>query len=95
MTGTGFPTVAEAAAGGCSSARGFPARRRTKLGLESCNKTRGSYWSSRIGWRRGGDRNSTAAGAYRREGERWRGSSGGGPATGTGSEASVEQGETS
>jgi hypothetical protein len=41
MTGGGFPTVAEAAAEGRSSARRFPARRRTKLGLESCSKARG------------------------------------------------------
>jgi hypothetical protein len=42
MTGGGFPTVAEAAAEGCSSVRRFPARRRAKLGLESCSKARGS-----------------------------------------------------
>jgi hypothetical protein len=41
MTGGGFPTVAEAAAEGRSSARRFPARRRAKLGLESCSKARG------------------------------------------------------
>jgi hypothetical protein len=38
----GLSTVAEAAAEGCSSARRFPARRRAKLGLESCIKARGS-----------------------------------------------------
>jgi hypothetical protein len=42
MTGGGFPTVAEAAAEGCSSARRFPARRRPKLGLESCSRARES-----------------------------------------------------
>jgi hypothetical protein len=42
MTGGGFPTVAEAAMEGCSSARRFPARRRVKLGLDSCSKARGS-----------------------------------------------------
>jgi hypothetical protein len=43
MTGGGFPTVAEAAAEGSSSARRFPARRRAKLGLNSCRRMRGSY----------------------------------------------------
>jgi hypothetical protein len=38
MTGGSFPTVAEAAAEGRSSARGFPARKRAKLGLNSCRK---------------------------------------------------------
>jgi hypothetical protein len=42
MTGGGYPTVAKAAAAGCSSARRFPVRRRVKLGLESCSKARGS-----------------------------------------------------
>jgi hypothetical protein len=37
--------MAEAAAEGCSSARRFPARR-AKLGLNSCRKMWGSYWSS-------------------------------------------------
>jgi hypothetical protein len=46
MTGGGFPTVAEAAAEGCSSARRFPVRRRAKLGLNSCRRMWGSYWSS-------------------------------------------------
>jgi hypothetical protein len=59
MIGGGVPTVAEAAAEGRSSARGFPVRRRAKLGLDSCSRTRGSYWSSRIGWRRGGGKSST------------------------------------
>jgi hypothetical protein len=35
MTGGGFPTMAEVAAEGRSSARRFPARRRSKLGLNS------------------------------------------------------------
>jgi hypothetical protein len=69
MTGRSFPTAAEAAAEGCSSARGFPARRRAKLGLDSCRRMRGSYWSSRIGWRRGGGTSSMATGAYRRRGK--------------------------
>jgi hypothetical protein len=60
MVGEGVPTAAEAAAEGRSSARGFPARRRAKLGLDSCSRMRGSYWSSRIGWRRGGGKGSTA-----------------------------------
>jgi hypothetical protein len=39
------PTVAEAAAEGSSLARGFPARRRAKLGLDSCSRRRrGSCW---------------------------------------------------
>jgi hypothetical protein len=42
MTGGGFPTVAEAAAEGCSSARRFSTRRRAKIGLESCSNARGS-----------------------------------------------------
>jgi hypothetical protein len=42
MAGRGVPTAAETAAEGWSSARGFPVRRRTKLGLESCSRTRGS-----------------------------------------------------
>jgi hypothetical protein len=37
----GFPTVAEAAAEGRSSAR-----RRAKLGLNSCRRMWGNYWSS-------------------------------------------------
>jgi hypothetical protein len=60
MVGGGVPTAAEAAAEGRSSARGFPARRRAKLELDSCRRMRGSYWSSRIGRRRGGDKGSTA-----------------------------------
>jgi hypothetical protein len=83
------PTVAEAAAEGCSSARRFPARRRAKLRLDSCSKTRGSCWSGRIGRRRGGSTGLTATGAYRRGGARRRGSSGGGLATGSGLGASV------
>jgi hypothetical protein len=46
MTGRSFPTVAEAAVEGRSSARRFPARRRAKLGLNSCRKMWGNYWSS-------------------------------------------------
>jgi hypothetical protein len=46
MVGGGVPTAAKAAAEGRSSARGFPARRRAKLGLDSCRRMRGSYWSS-------------------------------------------------
>jgi hypothetical protein len=84
MTGGGVPTAAEAAAEGCSLARGFPARRRAKLGLDNCRRMRGSYGSSRIGWRRGKGSSSTVTGAYRRRGERRRGSSSGGPATGSG-----------
>jgi hypothetical protein len=76
MTGGGFPTVAEAAAAGCSSARRFPVRRRVKFRLESCSKARGSYWGSRIGQRRGGGRGSTVDRSLPAEGERRRGSSG-------------------
>jgi hypothetical protein len=68
MVGGVVPTVAEAAAEGCSSARRFPTRRRAKLGLDSCSKTRGSCWSGRIGRRRGESTGSTATGAYRRGG---------------------------
>jgi hypothetical protein len=60
MIGGGVPTAAEAAAEGRLSARGFPARRRVKLGLDSCRRMRGSYWSSRIGRRRGGGKSSMA-----------------------------------
>jgi hypothetical protein len=42
MAGGEVPTVAEAAAVGSSSARGFPARRRAKLGPISCSRMRGS-----------------------------------------------------
>jgi hypothetical protein len=59
MVGGGVPTAAEAAAEGLSSARGFPTRRRAKLGLDSCRRMRGSYWSSRIGRRRVGGKSST------------------------------------
>jgi hypothetical protein len=89
MAGGVIPTVAEAAAEGSSSARGFPARRMAKLGLDSCSRMRGSCWGGRIGRRRGGGKGSTATGAYRRGGDRRRGSSGGGPATGSGLGASV------
>jgi hypothetical protein len=65
-----------------SLARGFLARRAAKLGPSSCNTMTGSCWGGRIGWRWGGGKGSTATGAYRRGGDRWRGSSGGGPATG-------------
>jgi hypothetical protein len=61
MTGGGFPTMAEVAAEGRSSARRFPARRRAKLGLNSYRRMRGNYWSSRIGRRKGGGTNSMAA----------------------------------
>jgi hypothetical protein len=89
MAGGEVPTVAEAAAEGSSSARRFPARRMAKLGLDSCSRMRRSYWDGRIGQRRGGGRGSTATGAYQRGGNRWRGSSGGGPATGSRLGASV------
>jgi hypothetical protein len=46
VTREGFPTVAEAVAEGCSSARRFLARRRAKLGLNNCRKMWGSYWTS-------------------------------------------------
>jgi hypothetical protein len=52
--------AAEAAAEGRSSARGFPPRRRAKLGLDSSRRMRGNYWSSRIGRRRVGGMSSTA-----------------------------------
>jgi hypothetical protein len=90
MVGEGVPTAAEAAAEGRSSARGFPARRRAKLGLDSCRRMRGNYWSSRIGRRRVGDRGSTADRSLPAEGKRRSGSSGGGLATENGSGASVE-----
>jgi hypothetical protein len=48
MAGGEVPTVAEAAVEGSSSARGFLARRRAKLGLDSCSRMR-SYWDGRIG----------------------------------------------
>jgi hypothetical protein len=89
VAGGEVPTVAEAAAEGSSSARGFPARRRVKLRLDSCSMTRGSCWGGQFGRRRGGDKGSMAAGAYRRRGDRRRGSSGGGPATRGGLGASV------
>jgi hypothetical protein len=89
MAGGGVPTAAEAAAEGSSSARRFPARRRAKLRLDSCSRMRRSYWDGRIGQRRGAGRGSTATGAYQRGGNRRRGSSGGGPATGSGLGASV------
>jgi hypothetical protein len=60
MVGGGVPTAAEAAAEGRSSARVFPTRRRAKLGLDSCRRMRGSYWSSRIGRRRVRGKGSTA-----------------------------------
>jgi hypothetical protein len=60
MVGGGVPTAAEAAAEGRPSARGFPARRRAKLGLDSNKRMRGNYWSSRIGRRRVGGKSSTA-----------------------------------
>jgi hypothetical protein len=84
MAGGVIPMVAEAAAEGSSSATGFPARRAVKPGPNSCSRTRGSCWCSRIGRRRGGGE------AYRRGGDRRRGSSGGGPAMGSGLGASVK-----
>jgi hypothetical protein len=89
MAGGEVPTAAEAAAEGSSSARGFPVRKAVKLGLDSCSRTRGSFWGGRIGQRRGGGKGSMAAGAYRRRGDRRRGSSCGGPATRGGLGASV------
>jgi hypothetical protein len=89
MAGGGVPTAAEAAAWRSSSVRGFPARKAAKLGPDSCSRRRGSCWSGRIEWRKGGGRGSTATGAYRRRGERRRGSSGGGLATGSGLGVSV------
>jgi hypothetical protein len=89
MTGGVIPMVAKAAAEGSSSARGFPARKMAKLGLDSYSRTRGSCWGDRIRRRRGGGKGSTATGAYRRGGDRRRGSSGGGLATGSGLGASV------
>jgi hypothetical protein len=82
LTGGEVPTATEAVAERSSSARGFPARRVARLGPGSCSRTRGSCWGGRIGRRRGGGRGSTATGAYRRGGDRRRGSSGGVPATG-------------
>jgi hypothetical protein len=89
MAGGEVPTAAETAAEGSSLVRGFPARRRAKLGLDSCSRTRGSCWGGRIGRRRGGGKGSTVVGAYRRRGDRRQGSSGGGPATGGALGASV------
>jgi hypothetical protein len=89
MAGGVFPIVAEAASEGSSSARGFPTRKVAKLGLNSCSRTRGSCWDGRIGRRKGGGKCSTVTGAYRRGGDRRRGSSGGGPAMGSGLGASV------
>jgi hypothetical protein len=82
MAGGVIPMVAEAAAEGSSSARRLPVRKMVKLGLDSCSRTRGSFWGGRFGRRRGGGTGSMAAGAYRRGEDRRRGSSGGGPATG-------------
>jgi hypothetical protein len=89
MAGGEVPTAAEAAARRSSSARDFPARKVAKLGLDSCSKMRGSCWGGRIGRRKGGGRGLTAIGAYRRGGDRRRGSSGGGPAMRSGLGASV------
>jgi hypothetical protein len=89
MAGGVVPTAAETAAERSSSARGFPARRVAKLRPNSYSRRRGSCWGGRIGRRKGGGRGSTATGAYRRRGERRRGSFGGGPATGSGLEALV------
>jgi hypothetical protein len=89
MAGGEVPAAAEAAVRRSSSARDVPARKVAKLGLDSCSRTRGSCWSGRIGRRKGRGRGSTATGAYRRGGDQQRGSSGGGPATGSGLGASV------
>jgi hypothetical protein len=89
MAGGEVPTVAEAAAEGSSSARGFLVRRRAELALDSCSRTRGSCWGGLIGQRRGGGTGSTATGAYQQGEDRRRGSSGGGPATGSGLGASL------
>jgi hypothetical protein len=70
MAGGVVPTVAEAAAEGSSSARGFLARRMVKLGLDSCSRMRGSFWGGRFGRRRGRGMGSTATGAYQRGGDR-------------------------
>jgi hypothetical protein len=71
MAGGVIPMVAVAAAEGSSSARGFPARRMAKLGLDSCSRTRECCWGGRIRPRRGGGKGSTATGAYQRGGDRW------------------------
>jgi hypothetical protein len=60
MNGDGVPMVAEAAAEVGSSARGFTARKRARLGLNSSSRMRGSYWSSRIARRRCGGKGSMA-----------------------------------
>jgi hypothetical protein len=95
MAGGVIPTVAEAAAEGSSSARGFPARRAVKPGPNSCSRRRGSCWGGRIGWRRGRGKGSTVIGAYRREGERRRPGSGEGLTSGWGRRASAWRGEAS
>jgi hypothetical protein len=56
--------------GGALIGEEVPGEEEGKLGLNSCRKMWGNYWSSRIGRRRGGDKSSTAAEAYRRKGER-------------------------
>jgi hypothetical protein len=89
MAGGEVPMAAEAAAEGSSSARRVPARRRAKLGLDSCSRMRGSFWGGRFGRRRGGGTGSTVTGAYRRRGDRRRGSFGGGPVTGSGLGAAI------
>jgi hypothetical protein len=89
MTGGEVPMAAEAAAWRSTSARGFPMRKVAKLGSNSCSRMRGSCWGGRIGRRRGKGKGLTATEAYRRGGDRRRGSSGGGPATGSGLGASV------
>jgi hypothetical protein len=66
MAEGGVPMAAEAAARRSSSARGFPVRRAAKLESNSCSRRRGSYWSGRIGRRRGEGRGSTVTGAHRR-----------------------------
>jgi hypothetical protein len=64
MAESGVPTVAEAVAEGSSSARGFPATKRAKLGLDSCSRGRGSGWGGRIERRRGGGKGSMTVVAY-------------------------------
>jgi hypothetical protein len=89
MTGGVIPTVAEEAAEGSSSMRGFPARKVAKIRPNSCSRRRRSYWDGRTGRRRGGGKGSTATETYRRGGDRRRGDSGGSPATRSGLGVSV------
>jgi hypothetical protein len=95
VTGGEVPTATKAAAERSSSVRGFPARRVAKLGPNSCSRRRRSYWDGRIGWRRGGGKDSTAIGSHRRRVERRRPGSGEGLASGWGRRASAWRGEAS